>query len=279
MTSRTRIFAALAVVVPALAIPASVGATTLIGSGSSAEQPILTALIAAYHHVQPKVKFIFTADGGNAGAKDVQQGRSQFAINTRAPEASDAGLTYYKIFKDGLCIAVNPANHLTNISTTQAEDIFLGDLTSWSSLPGSGLTSTIAPFGRGSSAGSYTFFQSVVLGGATQAGDVAQESTDGEVATAVKGNPAGIGYRARTLGYGERRQAAGRQRRRVRAGPDQVEQVPPQPLHLVRPAAQEAEHGSRGVRDLDPHEDRRNGDQQGRRRGDLRKQEHQVEAN
>ena len=194
MTSRTRIFAALAVVVPALAIPASVGATTLIGSGSSAEQPILTALIAAYHHVQPKVKFIFTADGGNAGAKDVQQGRSQFAINTRAPEASDAGLTYYKIFKDGLCIAVNPANHLTNISTTQAEDIFLGDLTSWSSLPGSGLPSTIAPFGRGSSAGSYTFFQSVVLGGATQAGDVAQESTDGEVATAVKGNPAGIGY-------------------------------------------------------------------------------------
>jgi phosphate transport system substrate-binding protein len=182
------------VVVPALAIPATAGATTLIGSGSSAEQPILSALFAAYQKVQPSVKFIFTADGGNAGAKDVQQGRSEFAINTRAPLPTDTGLTYIKIFQDGLCLDVNPANKLTNITTSQAADIFLGDYTSWSSLAGSGLTTTIAPFGRSSSAGSYTFFQSVILGGQNQAGSVAQDDTDGEVAVAVKNNQAGIGY-------------------------------------------------------------------------------------
>lgn len=195
MTSRTRTFAAVAAVVPALAIPASAAAaTTLIGSGSSAEQPILTALFAAYKKVAPKVNILYTADGGNAGVKDIQQGRSQFAINTRAPLASDSGTTYLKLYKDGLCIAVNPANHLTNLSTAQVGNIFLGNLTSWSSLSGSGLSSTIAPFGRASTAGSYTFFQSVILGGQNQGSSVAQESTDGEVATAVKGNPAGIGY-------------------------------------------------------------------------------------
>jgi len=186
--------AAVAAVVPALAIPATAVATTLIGSGSSAEQPILTALFAAYGKVQPSVKFIYTADGGNEGAKDVQQGRSQFAINTRAPLPTDSGLTYNKIFKDGLCIAVNPANQLTNVSADQVENIFLGDYTNWSSLAGSGLSTTIAPFGRSSSAGSYTFFQSVILNGQAQASNVAQESTDGEVAVAVKRNPAGIGY-------------------------------------------------------------------------------------
>jgi phosphate transport system substrate-binding protein len=187
--------AALAVVVPALAIPATAGATTtLIGSGSSAEQPILTALFSAYHQVKPSVQFVYTADGGNAGSKDVQQGRSEFAVNTRAQLPTDTGTTYSEMFKDGLCIAVNPSNHLTNITATQLEDIFLGDLTSWSSLPASGLSSTIAPFGRGSTAGSFTFFQSVILGGQTQAGNVAQEDTDGEVATAVKRNGAGIGY-------------------------------------------------------------------------------------
>jgi phosphate transport system substrate-binding protein len=144
--------------------------------------------------VEPKVQFVFTADGGNAGAKDVQAGRSQFAINTRAPLPTDTGLTYIKIFQDGLCLDVNPANQLTNVTTSQAADIFLGDYTSWSSLAGSGLTTTIAPFGRSSSAGSYTFFQSVILGGQTQASSVAQDDTDGEVAVAVKNNPAGIGY-------------------------------------------------------------------------------------
>jgi phosphate transport system substrate-binding protein len=186
--------AAVAAVIPALALPAAAGATTVIGSGSSAEQPILQALFAAYKKVAPKVTFLYTADGGNAGVHDVQQGRSQFAINTRAPLASDSGTTYLKVFKDGLCIAANPANHLTNLSTTQVANIFLGNLTSWSSLTGSGLSSTIAPIGRSSTAGSYTFFQSVILDGQTQAGSVAQESTDGEVATAVKGDPAGIGY-------------------------------------------------------------------------------------
>jgi phosphate transport system substrate-binding protein len=186
--------AAIGAVVPALALPAGAGAATLIGSGSSAEQPILTALFAAYQKAQPKVKFIYTADGGNAGAKDVQSLHSQFAVNTRAPLPSDSGLTYIKVFKDGLCAAVNPANQLTNLSANQLSDIFLGNFTSWGSLTGSGLTSTIAPFGRSSSAGSYTFFQSVILNGQTQASSVAQEDTDGEVAVAVKNNPAGIGY-------------------------------------------------------------------------------------
>jgi phosphate transport system substrate-binding protein len=186
--------AAIAAVVPALAIPASAGAATLIGSGSSAEQPILTALFAAYNKVKPNLQIVYTADGGNAGAKDVQQGRSQFAINTRAPLPTDSGLTYIKVFKDGLCIDVNRANQLTNVTTSQVANIFLGNLSAWSSVPGSGLSSTIAPFGRSSTAGSYTFFQSVILAGQNQAGSVQQESTDGEVSTAVKNNAAGIGY-------------------------------------------------------------------------------------
>lgn len=155
---------------------------------------MLAAVFAAYHKVKPKLEFVYTADGGNAGAKDVQQGRSQFAINTRPPQASDSGLTYIQIYKDGLCVDVNPANQLTNIPATQLANIFLGNLTSWSSLSGSGLSSTIAPFGRSSSAGSYTFFQQAILNGQSPASSVAQESTDGEVAVAVKNNPAGIGY-------------------------------------------------------------------------------------
>ena len=83
-------------------MPASAGAKTLIGSGSSVAQPYLQALFAGYHRVNPSIQFLYTADGGNAGVKDVQAGRSQFAAQSRPPLPSDAGTTYVKLFLDGI---------------------------------------------------------------------------------------------------------------------------------------------------------------------------------
>ncbi len=185
---------AAAVVTPALAVPAAAAAQTVIGSGSSAEQPILTALFAGYKKVQPKVKFIYNPDGGNAGVKDVQTRHSVFAVNTRAPLPSDSGTTQFKLYLDGLCIDVNKANSLSNVSIQNAANIFLGTFTSWSQVSGSSLTSTIDPIGRNSTAGSYTFFQKSVLNGATQSTSVQQLSSDGLVATAIKKDNNAIGY-------------------------------------------------------------------------------------
>src|SRR6476619_920408 len=91
----------------ALAVPASASATTLIGSGSVAAQPVFQALCHGYHKLHPDVTFAYTANGGNAGVKDVQSGRSQFAGQARPPLPSDAGTTYIKLYLDGLCMDVN----------------------------------------------------------------------------------------------------------------------------------------------------------------------------
>lgn len=194
MAQRTRaILGGLALLAVLIAAPAAAQAATVFGSGSSALQPYFTALAAAYKKVDKHTTFVYTADGGNAGAKDVQQGKSAFALQTRPPLPSDSGLSYSKLFLDGLCVAVNPANSLNNLAVAQVKDVFLGNLTEWSGL-GSNLRSPISAFGRNSTAGQYTFFQSAVLGGATQATNVAQLDTDGEVAVAVSRNQAGIGY-------------------------------------------------------------------------------------
>src|SRR5689334_23252968 len=95
-----------------LLVPATAQAKTLIGSGSSVAQPYMQALFAGYHRVKPGIQFLYTADGGNAGVKDVQSGKSQFAVNTRPPLPSDAGTTYVKLFLDGLCVYVNTQNKL-----------------------------------------------------------------------------------------------------------------------------------------------------------------------
>ena len=193
-SNRIKAFAAMGAVFTALALPAAAGAKTLFGSGSSAEQPILNPLFREYVKLNKHLRFSYSPDGGNQGVKDIQARRSEFAVNTRPPLPSDHGTTYIKLFLDGLCIAVNPANSLSNISTSDAKNIFLGLSTNWNQIAGSSLSSTIDPYGRNSTAGSYTFFQQAVLGNQTQSSNVVQESSDGLVATAVSKDANGIGY-------------------------------------------------------------------------------------
>jgi ABC-type phosphate transport system substrate-binding protein len=191
---RARTLGVMGVTVATLAVPTAAGAVKLIGSGSSAAQPFMLQLFKGYSKIHHNVSFKYIPDGGNAGVKDVQAGRSQFAINTRPPQPSDAGTTYVKLFLDGLCIAVNQSNSISNVSQGDLKNIFLGVDNSWNQVPGSNLSTTIDPIGRNSTAGQYTFFQQSVLGGSTQASNVAQATSDGLVQIGVERDPNAIGY-------------------------------------------------------------------------------------
>jgi phosphate transport system substrate-binding protein len=192
---RIKTLAIAAFALAGLAVPASANAITLIGSGSVAAQPVLQALFATYtKQVNPKVKFVYTANGGNAGVKDVQNGTSQFAGNARTPLPSDAGTTYIKMFMDGLCLDVNKKNAASNITIQQAHDIYRGLLTNWSQIPGSNLTTTIDPVGRDTNGGTYNFFLQAVLGNEPPASNVNALTADGLVQNAVKQDPNAIGY-------------------------------------------------------------------------------------
>src|SRR6201999_3898406 len=192
MKIKTLAIAALALL--GLALPASASAQTLIGSGSVAAQPVLQALFATYEKTNKKVHFVYTANGGNAGVKDVQNGTSQFAGQARTPLPSDAGTTYIKMFMDGLCLDVNPKNKLTNISIQQAHDIYRGLLTNWNQVPGSGLETTIDPVGRDTNGGTYNFFLQAVLNNEAPASNVNALTADGLVVNAVKQDPNAIRY-------------------------------------------------------------------------------------
>lgn len=192
---RIKTFATAAIALLGLAAPATAGAQTLIGSGSVAAQPVLEALFKTYTKtVNHKIHFVYTADGGNAGVKDVQNGTSQFAGQARTPLPSDAGTTYIKMFMDGLCLDVNPKNKLTNITIQQAHDIYRGLLTNWNQIPGSGLETTIDPVGRDTNGGTYNFFLQAVLNNELPASNVNALTADGLVVNAVKQDPNAIGY-------------------------------------------------------------------------------------
>jgi len=192
---RIKALATWAVALLALAAPASAGAVTLIGSGSVAAQPVLQALFSTYtKKINHKVHFLYTANGGNAGVKDVQGGKSQFAGQARTPLPSDAGTTYVKFYLDGLCMDVNPHNKLSNISIQQTHDIYRGLITNWGSIGGSGLDTTIDPVGRDTNGGTYNFFLQAVLNNELPSSNVNALTADGLVVNAVKQDPSAIGY-------------------------------------------------------------------------------------
>jgi phosphate transport system substrate-binding protein len=195
---RAKALLGIAAVVPALAIPASASAsTTLIGSGSSAAQPYMLALFNAYHKLHKSVNFKYNPDGGNAGVKDVQNGISQFAVQTAAPLPSQTKVTFTKLFLDGLCIDVNSKNNLSNITLSDLAGVFKNPptFTTWSQVSGSNLGSdSILTEGRNGAAGQFTFFQSAVLNGGTENASTSQLTSDGLVKTTIEKNTDAIGY-------------------------------------------------------------------------------------
>jgi phosphate transport system substrate-binding protein len=191
---RIKSLAIAAIALMGLAVPASASAVQYIGSGSVAAQPILQALFQTYtKKVNHKVHFQYTANGGNAGVKDVQNGTSQFAGQARTPLPSDAGTTYIKMFMDGLCLDVNKSNSLSNITIQQTHDIYRGLLTNWAQVGGN-LTTTIDPVGRDTNGGTYNFFLQAVLNNEPPASNVNALTADGLVVNAVKQDPNAIGY-------------------------------------------------------------------------------------
>ncbi len=201
---RLRTLAIALVAAATMAAPASAGAITLIGSGGTAPQPELMALFSTYtKQVNPKVHFVYTADGGNAGVKDIQNGTSMFAGQGRSPLPSDVGTTYVKMFLDGLCLDVNPKNTISNVSIQALHDIYRGLLTNWGEVGGSNLTSTIDPVGRDTNGGTYTFFLQSVLNNEPPASNVNALTADGLVINAVEQDPNAIGYAA--LGWQNKR--------------------------------------------------------------------------
>jgi phosphate transport system substrate-binding protein len=195
MRKKTLAVALGAVVALGATASSAVAATTLIGSGSTAAEPVLRPLFSKYQKVTGgKVHFLYTANGGNAGVADVQSGKSQFAGQARPPLPSDAGTTYVKLYLDGLCIDVHPSNNLSNITIPQVADIFHAVTTNWSQVPGSNLNTTIDPVGRDTNGGTYNFFLQGVLNNQAPSTKVNAQTSDGLVANAVKTDPNAIGY-------------------------------------------------------------------------------------
>jgi phosphate transport system substrate-binding protein len=101
---------------------------------------------------------------------------------------------------DGVAVVVNSANTVSNLTVAQIKDIFTGVVTDWSKVGGTG--GKIHKFTRDAASGTREAFQNLMLGKDTAGKQIEIDEklfdgvfdSTGAVASAVQGDPAGIGY-------------------------------------------------------------------------------------
>ncbi len=181
----------------ALAAPAVAGARALLIDGSTSIFPLMSQLTVAYHKAthQPTPKVGQGTSG--VGISDVDAGRVDIGDVSRDPiKGQDPeGLWFTKLARDGVCIITSPANHLSNLDQQTVQQIFTGEVRSWSEVPGATASGPIDLFQRVSSSGTQDAFQNIFLGeGLKISPGASSEESNGTMRQAVIGDKNAIGF-------------------------------------------------------------------------------------
>jgi phosphate transport system substrate-binding protein len=188
---------ALAVIGALAAVPAAASASSLITiSGATASYPLVLELAAKYRKVDnDQVRFKISQGGASVGIADVAAGRVTIGDSSRDPLPTDpAGLDFYPIAKYAICVVTNSGNPLSNLTTEQVNNIFLGKTRNWSEVPGAKATGAIDLISRTSTAGVLTSFETLFLNNGKVSTLAATLASEGQLKTAVENDPNGIGF-------------------------------------------------------------------------------------
>lgn len=172
--------------------------STITISGSTSVFPLATKLARRYVRERPgTVRFNILQGGSDVGVADAARGRVTIGNSSRDPQPGDpGGITFYRIARDALCVATNPANRISGLTTDQIRAIFQGRVRDWGQIPGATVTGTIDVNVRVPASGTQDAFGSLFLGSsrAPTAPTATQRQSNGLVQQAVRSNPNAIGY-------------------------------------------------------------------------------------
>lgn len=181
----------------ALAVPTgALAAKALLIDGSTSVYPLMVQLAAAYHKATHQPAPQVGQGTSDVGIDDVEAGRVDIADVSRNPEESDPkGLVFTKIARDGVCMITNNSNPLANLSQTEVQQIFTGQVRDWSEVAGAQASGPIDLIDRVSSSGTQDAFQHIFLGETLKIAPSAEaEESNGLVQNKVRTDPNAIGF-------------------------------------------------------------------------------------
>ncbi len=167
------------------------GKLTLNGSTSMAT--VCQALGEVFHEENPGVTVEKSGTGSGDAAKAVLAGTALIGDLSRNLKESENPEQFevVQIATDGIAIAVQKNNPVSDLTKEQIAQIFTGEITNWNQLGGQ--DSAITVLGREASSGTRDGFESIfkVEGKAKYAAEL---TSTGEVLNRIAGDPTAIGY-------------------------------------------------------------------------------------
>ena len=164
-------------------------------AGETAHIPVMKGAAQEIMQANPAIRITVTGGGSGVGVQKVGEGLVQIGNTGRALKESEIakyGLVSFPFAIDGVAVAVNPSNNVTNLSKAQIKDIFAGKITNWRELGGN--DAAISLYVREDGSGTRETFESRALDKASSTDSANVVNSNGAMKTAIARDPNAIGY-------------------------------------------------------------------------------------
>lgn len=161
--------------------------------GSTSVQPSAEKLVELYEKTHSNSKINVQGGGSSVGIKSVKDGSAN--IGTSSKELDDyekEGLKIYELGNDGIVIAVNNENEISDLSKDQLKKIFSGEISNWNQLGGK--DGEINIISREEGSGTLDAFKNIVMDESKIKDDAIVQSSTEAVKQSVSQDPNAIGF-------------------------------------------------------------------------------------
>ncbi len=162
-------------------------------SGSTSMEKVANALRESFMEKYPDVSVSVEFTGSSAGVEAVLSGTSDIGNSSRnlTDDEKSAGAVENIMAIDGIAVAVDTANTVTNLTKDQLTEIYTGAVTNWSAVGGEDMP--IVVVGREAGSGTRGAFEEI-LGVEDQCAYANELDSTGAVMAKVASTPGTIGY-------------------------------------------------------------------------------------
>lgn len=180
--------------------------------GDAVMVPLAEELIAGFHQAGYPIGFSIKTLENGASPDGVAERTYEIGLSGGDPKAGDpAGLIFYPVAREGVCIITNPANDLANMEPDTVRAVLSGATDEWSDVPGATATGKIDLYDYANTIPAQETLEQAFLNAGMQlaasaTGEPSEEALRGAIQTdedgigALRiGNTAG----AHTVAYGE----------------------------------------------------------------------------
>lgn len=164
-------------------------------AGGTAHIPVMKDAARNIMESNPDIRITVAGGGSGVGVQKVGEGLAQIGNTGRALKDSEVqkyGLVSFPFAIDGVAVAVNPSNPVSQLSKSQLIDIFSGKIANWKEVGGNDAPITL--YVREDGSGTRETFEDRALNKGTSAASANVINSNGAMKTAVSRDPNAIGY-------------------------------------------------------------------------------------